>query len=198
MHFHGNLSLVQISLKCFPKPRPVWQEVTIGEDNGSAPKPAMNYMNQSWYSHISRVSCKKGLTRHAYAWQIGPFWQDTIDMYATWTLIIINMDYNGPVSPIPERNTSPNVNMETIVWPKYECLQPPVLGKIGRHFFRKWVRQTQYKAKFWIVQKTKLHWNTYPCVWRTFDMPHNLQICVGFIRTHKSGLALTTIKFGTH
>ena len=27
---------------------------------------------------LSRVSCKKGLTRHAYAWQIGPFWQDTL------------------------------------------------------------------------------------------------------------------------
>ena len=31
-------------------------------------------------SHISRVSCQKGHTRHAYAWQIGPFWQDTLDM----------------------------------------------------------------------------------------------------------------------
>ena len=29
---------------------------------------------------ISMVSCQKGPTRHAYAWQIGPFWQDTIDM----------------------------------------------------------------------------------------------------------------------
>ena len=26
------------------------------------------------------VSCQKGPTRHAYAWQIGPFWQDTLDM----------------------------------------------------------------------------------------------------------------------
>ena len=29
---------------------------------------------------ISRVSCQKGPTRHAYAWQIGPFWQNTFDM----------------------------------------------------------------------------------------------------------------------
>ena len=29
----------------------------------------------SW--SISRVSCQKGPTRHAYAWQIRPFWQDT-------------------------------------------------------------------------------------------------------------------------
>ena len=27
-------------------------------------------------THISMVSCQKGPTRHAYAWQIGPFWQD--------------------------------------------------------------------------------------------------------------------------
>ena len=26
------------------------------------------------------VSCQKGLTRHAYAWQIGPFWQDTLEV----------------------------------------------------------------------------------------------------------------------
>ena len=25
------------------------------------------------------VSCQKGSTRHAYAWQIGPFWQDTLE-----------------------------------------------------------------------------------------------------------------------
>ena len=31
--------------------------------------------------HISMVSCRNGPTRHAYAWLIGPFWQDTLDMY---------------------------------------------------------------------------------------------------------------------
>ena len=30
---------------------------------------------------ISMVSCQKGPTYHAYAWQIGPFWQETIDLY---------------------------------------------------------------------------------------------------------------------
>ena len=30
--------------------------------------------------HISMVSCQKGPTRHANAWQIGPFWQDTLDI----------------------------------------------------------------------------------------------------------------------
>ena len=28
------------------------------------------------------VSCQKGPTRHAYAWQIGPFLQDTIEMWS--------------------------------------------------------------------------------------------------------------------
>ena len=26
------------------------------------------------------VSCQKGPTRHAYAWQIGPYWQDTLEL----------------------------------------------------------------------------------------------------------------------
>ena len=30
---------------------------------------------------MSMVSCQKGPTRHAYAWQIGPFWQDTLDVW---------------------------------------------------------------------------------------------------------------------
>ena len=30
---------------------------------------------------LSRVSCQKGPTRHVYAWQIGPFWQDTPDAF---------------------------------------------------------------------------------------------------------------------
>ena len=29
--------------------------------------------------HNTRVSFQKGPTRHAYAWQIGPFWQDALD-----------------------------------------------------------------------------------------------------------------------
>ena len=29
---------------------------------------------------MSMVSCQNGPTRHAYAWKIGPFWQDTLDV----------------------------------------------------------------------------------------------------------------------
>ena len=32
------------------------------------------------YEYMSMVSCQKGPTRHAYAWQIGPFCQDTLDV----------------------------------------------------------------------------------------------------------------------
>ena len=32
------------------------------------------------YIYIYMVSCQKGPTRNAYAWQIGPFWQDTLDI----------------------------------------------------------------------------------------------------------------------
>ena len=38
---------------------------------------------------ISMVSCQKGPTRHAYAWQIGPFWQDTLDMCSAKLLLTI-------------------------------------------------------------------------------------------------------------
>ena len=31
------------------------------------------------YPHISRVSCQKGPICHAYAWRVGPFWQDNIE-----------------------------------------------------------------------------------------------------------------------
>ena len=31
----------------------------------------------------SMVSCQKGPTHHAYTWQIGPFWQDTLKAQST-------------------------------------------------------------------------------------------------------------------
>ena len=39
-------------------------------------------------ANMSRVSCQKGPTRHAYAWQIGPFWQDTLDVRSNWANIV--------------------------------------------------------------------------------------------------------------
>ena len=38
--------------------------------------------------NIAMVSCQKGPTRHAYAWLIGPFWQDTLDWRFDGMLLI--------------------------------------------------------------------------------------------------------------
>ena len=38
---------------------------------------------------MSRVSCQKGPTRHAYPWQIGPFWWDTLDVdFCFWSISV--------------------------------------------------------------------------------------------------------------
>ena len=58
-----------------------------------------NYMDWFWtgsnskifqlWKVISMVSRHKGPTRHAYAWQIGPIWQDTRDMRVFRTMAIV-------------------------------------------------------------------------------------------------------------
>ena len=39
----------------------------------------------------SMLSCQKGPTRHAYAWQVGPFWQDTLDIYSNSIIIRLRL-----------------------------------------------------------------------------------------------------------
>ena len=46
--------------------------------------------------YISMVFCQKGPTGHAYAWQIGPFWQDTLDMYHYETCTYLLLDKMAP------------------------------------------------------------------------------------------------------
>ena len=41
------------------------------------------------WSNNAMVSCQTGLTCHAYAWQIGPFWQDTLK----WRIL---QNWSGP------------------------------------------------------------------------------------------------------
>ena len=45
------------------------------------------------------VSCQKGPTRHVYAWQIGPFWQDTLGIWINDSLvhwsICVSLNLNG-------------------------------------------------------------------------------------------------------
>ena len=54
------------------------------------------------------VSCRqKGPTRHAYAWQIGPFWQDTLDMLS-W-----NMAVSALTNPTTQATIQPtNINVK--------------------------------------------------------------------------------------
>ena len=40
----------------------------------------VSQLEKERYFHKSMVSCQKGPTRHAYAWQIGPFWQNTLEI----------------------------------------------------------------------------------------------------------------------
>ena len=42
------------------------------------------------YNQSSMVSCQKGPTRHAYAWQIGPFWQDTLAISLLFQLMAVS------------------------------------------------------------------------------------------------------------
>ena len=46
------------------------------------------------------VSCQKGPTRHAYAWQIGPFWQDTLEITTNFDLDPQTWLYSGYVLPV--------------------------------------------------------------------------------------------------
>ena len=46
------------------------------------------------FHHSSMVSCQKSPTRHAYAWQIGPFWQDILELSESswsWLCLIQNV-----------------------------------------------------------------------------------------------------------
>ena len=74
----GKLNL-NINLNYFHKERAMSRD--------AAPDSPQIVSNAGWIHHnkhhISMVSCQKVPTRHAYAWQIGPSWQDTLDMSIT-------------------------------------------------------------------------------------------------------------------
>ena len=69
-------------------------------------KPDNNHAKEN-----SRVSCQKGPTRYASAWQIGPLWQDTLELSnVTHTLnlkpsALAQMETNK-TSPVPSRKRS--------------------------------------------------------------------------------------------
>ena len=76
--FHALLPLLRqgvnltmgIVLRC-PSSRDTWCVIRCLISPRSGCLNALKAILQHW--HMSMVSCKKGPTRHAYAWQIGPF-----------------------------------------------------------------------------------------------------------------------------
>ena len=76
------------------------------------------------YEHcLSMVSCQKGPTRHAYAWQIGPFWHDTLVIWE------YGMDNNQQSSM--GVITHPRFDVNGLVDPSFKlgrgCVLNPVL-----------------------------------------------------------------------
>ena len=61
--------------------------------NSSSRKYDLYIQADHMYVYISRVSCQKGPTRHAYAWQIGPFWQDTLDLSFSQTAYMTLLEF---------------------------------------------------------------------------------------------------------
>ena len=83
------------ALKGMSQWKPIWLNVInlcnyvvsfdwFGSDKGqhkySVDRPNQNGSVERTRFHTSMESYQKGPTRHAYAWQIGPFWQDTLDI----------------------------------------------------------------------------------------------------------------------
>ena len=66
--FNDGNSLISIKIEFYPSEETVEKMLWAALLSGLA----------IWLDYdISIVSCQKGPTCHAYAWQIGPFWQDT-------------------------------------------------------------------------------------------------------------------------
>ena len=64
------------------------------------------------------VSCRKGPTRHAYAWQIGPFWQDALELshhvlHTHWRCFKLSPQSPfPPLDPVIHRNLNLNLKKQ--------------------------------------------------------------------------------------
>ena len=66
--------------------------------------------------YISMVSCQKGPTRHAYAWQLGPFWQDTLDICDPNLVITVSADGLATNGARPSEDTVLSTQVDGIVF----------------------------------------------------------------------------------
>ena len=83
---HGILELgsklVHAMVRCLTAPSHYLNQYWLTISEVLCHSPQDNFTRKA--QDISMVSCRKGPTRPAYAWQIGPFWQDTLDLSLRW------------------------------------------------------------------------------------------------------------------
>ena len=110
-----------------------------GESTGDQWKPHTNCQQ------ISMVSCQKGPTCHACAWQIGPFWQDTLVIWKSFPCYDI------------------------ISWPGRWCMshqhlssKTVMLSTLTTHF----TLHTYSKSYVWYLDMTGQDW-----VWIKYTLP---------------------------
>ena len=84
--------------------------------------------------NISMVSCQKGPTRHAYAWQI-PFWQDTLDIRIERKLNKPCIYWYAIGTPIVSyvHSMSDLLSLEIRYSHKFNNTSIPLISKIFRH-----------------------------------------------------------------
>ena len=118
---------------------------------------------------ILMVSCQKGPTRHAYAWQIGPFWQDTL-------ILEMSLEHHGVknyhgklvlvITHHPVKLGPPNVNQRCqIAW-----LQSLLFGCIWPWPFRSnWTFKSKFAPIELVYTITHIYWSRHERVfWLIF------------------------------
>ena len=104
---------------------------------------------------ISRVSCQKGPTCHACAWQIGPFWQDTLDM----KIIIFSIWFRFQLRKFPR------IPWTLTHWGRVTDI---CISRLDHHWFRQWfvtcLAPNHYLNKCSLIViwdcRNKRQWNT--------------------------------------
>ena len=133
--FHGNL---------FPRVPLITSQHWVRKLLGIKQETS-HFLNQWWPSllthitkwvDISRVSCQKGPTHHAYAWQIGPFWQDALDMLPLFSLSSLRWNSSARAQQLASLRAEPgawrcsSLDRSRMACDQTECAEPSPLGWI--------------------------------------------------------------------
>ena len=143
-------------------------------------------IHKTWWQHHSnsRVSCQKGPSHHghAYAWQIGPFWQDTLHIdsmyhsYRRWQCTEHNNYNDKTYVRFALMNDTPYLTLNCVVsfmsytkkndrdtWTHYGLMTPYGGMDLRQHWFRLWMAccltaPSHYLNLCWfIVSKVQWH-----------------------------------------